>query len=229
MLAAWFSKKGSEGRHFPFLISLAVLFLLYPVMVELDIVRLFRLAFALVLVSAVYTLGGTRRHLITALALGVPAMLAQLVVYTFPGRLTLVVGTIFGLAFLGYTTVVILGSVLRPGRVTGDKIAGAIAVYLLLGLLWALLYGVIAAAQPGAFRAPEDLRLGEALGTGAEYAFIYYSFVTLTTLGYGEISPALPLSRSFAWMEAVTGQLFLAILIARLVALHIAQGRKRES
>ncbi len=222
-------KRGSQGRHLPFLISLVVLFLLYPVMVELDKVRLFRLGFALVLVSAVYTLGGTRWHLVTALVLGAPAMLAQLVIYLSPGRLTLAVGTLFGLAFLGYTTIVILRSVLRPGRVTGDKIAGAISVYLLLGLLWALLYGVIAAAQPGSFRAPEELRLGEGLGTGAEYAFIYYSFVTLTTLGYGEISPALPLSRSFAWMEAVTGQLFLAILIARLVGLHIAHRQQADS
>ena len=222
MLPGWLSRKGREGRHLPFLISLIVLFLLYPVMVELGWLRMFRLAFTLVLVSAVYTLGGTRKRQFTALALGLPAMVAQLVIYTFPGRLTLAVGTLFALVFLAYATVVILISVLRPGKVTGDKIAGAISVYVLLGLLWALLYGVVAAAQPGAFRTPEDLHLGEGLGSGAEYAFIYYSFVTLTTLGYGDILPALPLSRSLAWFEAVTGQLFLAILIAGLVGLHVA-------
>ncbi len=89
--------------------------------------------------------------------------------------------------------------------------------------------GVVAMLDPGSFRTPEGLSLvPEAVNAGREYTFIYYSFVTLTTLGYGEITPASHWSRTLAWTEAVIGQLFLAILVARLVGLHIVHSARDE-
>ena len=208
------------GRLLPLLCALIVLFLLYPWMVELGHVRFFRFVFIGVLALAAYSVGGTPRHLWKAIALGVPAALGQLAAFARPDGIAPLISTLLGLLFLAFITAVVFQSVVAKGRVTNDKIAGAISVYLLLGLLWALLYGIVATLDPDAFRVPADIAF-QPNATGGEYAFIYYSFVTLTALGYGEITPATPWGQSLAWMEAVTGQLFIAILVARLVALHI--------
>ena len=241
----------APGRRLPLLLALVALFLLYPLAVELDRLRLFRFVFVGVLALATYSLGGRRKHLVTALVLGVPAALGQVVAYVLPevmgtgvagvlcavleGRAraegvncmtveaSLVAETVLAFVFTSYVTAVVMRSVLAAGPVTSDKIAGAISAYLLLGLVWAIAFGMLELLVPGSFRTPQGMVFEP--GNRAEYAFIYYSFVTLTTLGYGEITPANPWGQTLAWTEAVVGQLFLAILIARLVALHIQHSR----
>lgn len=212
-------------RFLPLLISLVVLMPLYPVMLELGHQRLYRLVFQLVLVAGVYSVSGNRRALGAALLLGIPALGSQLLLYALPERMMFVMATVLSTIFMVFVTVRLLSAVLRKGEVTSDRIAGAISVFLLLGVVWALLYGLVAIFDPEAFRTPDGLNPAEG-GAGGEYAFLYFSFVTLTTLGYGEISPSAPLSQMLAWAEAVVGQLYLAILIARLVGLHIAESRR---
>jgi hypothetical protein len=107
---------------------------------------------------------------------------------------------------------VVLSTVLRAGTITRRQIEGGIAAYLLLGLAWASAYRWLALADPLAFA-------GVDLGTGKQW--IYYSLVTLTTMGYGDITPVHPVARSLAVAEALTGQLYVAILISRLVALEL--------
>ncbi len=216
----------ARGRHLPLLLALSALFLLYPLMVELGHLRFFRFVFVMVLVFAGYSLGGEKKHLWIAVALGGPAAIGQLVAFAAPGGKAPVVATVLALLFMAYTTAVVMRSVLEPGRVTGDKIAGAISAYLLLGLLWAIAGGLLELLVPGSFNSPAAIDLDS--GAAAEYAFIYYSFTTLTTLGYGDITPANPWSETLAWTEAVVGQLFIAILIARLVGLHIYHSTTEE-
>jgi hypothetical protein len=117
-------------------------------------------------------------------------------------------------------TFVVLAKVMRPGMVTSNRIQGAVAAYLLLGLVWAGAYELVALNDPAAF-----VGLGDRPGPTAQW--IYYSLVTLTTMGYGDITPVNPLARSLAASEALTGQLYLAILISRLVALEL-QARNTE-
>jgi Ion channel len=107
---------------------------------------------------------------------------------------------------------VALVKVLRPGTITSHRIQGAVAVYLLFGLAWASAYEWTALTHPDSFNGSP--------ASGASW--IYYSFVTLTTMGYGDITPVHPVARSLAAAEALTGQLYIAILISRLVALEIA-------
>ena len=111
-------------------------------------------------------------------------------------------------------TAVVLAQVFRAGPVTRYRIQGAMAVYLLLGLTWAIGYQLLALRRPGAFA-----------GSGVEgdlpQRWLYYSFVTLTTVGYGDITPVHPVARSLAVLEALTGQLYPAILLARLVSLEV--------
>jgi len=119
-------------------------------------------------------------------------------------------GAVALLVFAGY----VLRQVLRSGRITLHRVRGAVAAFLLFGLAWAAAYELVWRMDSGAFRlaASRDPRL----------ELTYYSFVTLTTVGYGDITPLIPAARSLAIAEALIGQLFPAILIARLVSMEIA-------
>jgi hypothetical protein len=117
-------------------------------------------------------------------------------------------------------TVVVAGQVYRSGPVSHHRILGAVAVYLLLGLMWASAYALVHQLHPAAFTGA----VGE---TPVAQIWIYYSFVTLTTVGYGDITPVHPVARSLAIGEALTGQLYLAITLARLVSLHVGMHGKR--
>lgn len=118
---------------------------------------------------------------------------------------------------LALLALVVVSSVLRAGIVTRHQIQGAIAAFLLLGLAWASAYEFVALRDPLAFRG---------LGATEAMEWTYYSFVTLTTVGYGDITPVSPAARSLAIAEAVTGLMYVAILISRLVALSL---QSRES
>jgi len=109
---------------------------------------------------------------------------------------------------------VLLSEIFRPGRVSHLRIQGAIAVYLLFGVLWAHAYHIASLLNAGSFRGPAE----ELSNVGG---WVYYSFVTLTTVGYGDITPVSQVARTLSVGEALTGQLYLAVLIARLVAMEI--------
>jgi hypothetical protein len=121
----------------------------------------------------------------------------------------------------GIMALVMLVQVFREGPVTHHRIQGAIAVYLLLGLALAGVYELIDLTHQGAFT-------GTFGGAKVTTSWLYYSFVTLTTLGYGDIVPVHSLARSMAVMEALVGQLFPAILIARLVSQEVHERNKRD-
>lgn len=119
-------------------------------------------------------------------------------------------------------SLILLAQVFRKGTVTHLRLQGAIAVYILFGAGWAHAYHLAAVAHPGAFSSPP----GE-LSTVGDWS--YYSFVTLTTLGYGDITPVSAVARSLAVGEALAGQLYLAVLIARLVAMEVIGWQERAS
>lgn len=103
--------------------------------------------------------------------------------------------------------------VLFTGEIDGNKILGAICLYLLMGLIWAILFTLMQLSFVGSF---------QNLGDSTEWFtlfpdFIYFSFVTLTTLGFGDISPVQPVARFLVYLEAIVGQFYLAILVASLV------------
>ena len=111
----------------------------------------------------------------------------------------------------------IMGYVLDRSPVTGDKIAGSISAYVLMGIIWSAVYSLFFHLQPGSFIIPEHLQSDGIIGLWS----IYFSFTTLSTLGYGDITPQLHAVQSYAVMEAACGQIFLAVIVARLVALQI--------
>jgi hypothetical protein len=119
----------------------------------------------------------------------------------------------------GILSVIVLIQVFREGPITIHRIAGAIAVYLLFGLMWAFVYQFIAMQSPEAFKLPASL--GTYTADTLQSNLLYFSFVTLTTLGYGDILAVHPSARMLVMLEELTGQLFPAILLARLVSMEI--------
>lgn len=115
-------------------------------------------------------------------------------------------------------TIVVSRAVFGPGKVTVHRIIGGILIYLTLGLTFVALFGILALSVPEAFKGI-DAPKGQFAIAGN---LIYFSFVTLTTIGYGDIIPLHPYARGLANLEAVIGQLYPATLLARLVTLEIS-------
>ncbi len=130
-------------------------------------------------------------------------------------------GLAFRLIYYLLVFISIMSHVLDQSPVTSDKIAGSISAYILLGIVWSVVYTLFQHLQPGSFVIPEHLQTDSTTGIWA----VYFSFTTLTTLGYGDITPHLPAAQTYAIMEAACGQIFLTVLVARLVALQIIHSR----
>ncbi|MEE9605135.1 MAG: potassium channel family protein, partial [Candidatus Scalindua sp.] len=133
------------------------------------------------------------------------------------------VGDCFGIAFIAFLVAVILSFIFGEQEVTSNVIYGAIVVYLLIAIMWAFVFSVLESIHPGSFA------IGESQIEAGRSLFIYYSFVTITTLGYGDITPITATASSFSVLEAVTGQIYLVVLVARLVGMHIAQSMDRKA
>ena len=121
------------------------------------------------------------------------------------------------LGFFALTIWVAVRQVMFSGRVDGNAILGAISIYLLLGMIWAMLYRLVEVFLPGSFHGLA------AAGQNADLSeLIYFSFVSLTTMGFGDITPAFALARYLAFMEGLVGQFYIAVLVASLVGVRIS-------
>jgi hypothetical protein len=184
-----------------------------------------RLFFFLIVVAGV--LGTFKRKWVHAVAIGlaVAILAVNFLEEIRPGRALAMFNTVLSLIYVGLLLATLVLQVFRAGPVTVHRISGAIVVYLLLGALWALLYQLVALAIPQAFRLPEELAGNP---DALQRQLSYFSFITLTTTGYGDITPVHPVARLLVMLEALTGQLYLAITLARLVSLEVMH-RKETS
>lgn len=214
-------KTGEQQRYQTLLWSLIIILLLNPVMNSLGLSRFWSLFFIAELLLAVYAISEGPRATRFAALLVTPALLGELSFFLFETHETHWFAVISVGIFLAYVVFIVYrNSVFGKGKMTPDRVAGALAVYLLLGLLWALAYGIVSATDPDSFKGLATFSLEE---SGVQQDFLYFSFVTLTTLGYGDILPVSQYAKTLAWFEAVFGQLYLAVTIARLISLEIAQ------
>ncbi len=174
-------------------------------------------AFSGILVAGVFSLRGDGRVFHVGLALAAISLVAAVGYLITGGMVLRIVDLAAILAFCVLAIGVKLEYVLTaPGPITRNRLVGALCIYLLLGVTWAILFGFVEIADPDAF-SYQGVEPGDPLE-----AFLYYSFVTLTTLGYGDVTPLHPVARTLAYLEAVIGQLYLAVLIATLVGRLVA-------
>jgi len=124
------------------------------------------------------------------------------------------------LIFFFLSCIIAVYDVLFGGVIDMNRLVGASCIYLLSGSLWGIVYFLLSAIAPGSFAGVAGDSLSEQLN-----AFTYHSFVTLTTLGYGDVTPVAPVARTLCYLEAVLGQMYLTVLVAALVGLHIATRR----
>ena len=143
-----------------------------------------------------------------------------------PGLILRLLASILMVIFLGYMIYEILIIVFRSIEVTANIFYGSICVYLIIGLMWGFVYYSLETIHPFSFTfenngiVPTDF---SQKGAPQLPIFMYYSFITLTTLGYGDVTPLTFPTQMISSAEAVVGQLYLTILVARLVGLHISQ------
>ena len=217
----------ARGNYFYLLFSLVLLLLLAPLFQETFIGSIIvDIAYAAVFLSAAYAVSEKSRLFTLALVLVVLILAARWSSDFLNNDSLALASKTLTLVFFVFIVCVMLSHVLKDEEVTANKICGALSVYLLIGVTWALLFTVIEGIRPQSFL------IAGVQGAGIREIsshFTYYSFVTLTTLGYGDITPLTPTAKAFSYMEAVLGQIYLAVLIARLVGLHIAHSMRKDS
>jgi hypothetical protein len=206
------------GRFLFLFLSLLIFFAIRPFLEGLiQVGFLADLFMTLILASGVCAVG-RRGHMLFALLLVGLALGVRWVNYVVPLPYAEVIVNILAIIFFTFLIVVILNHINREKEISFDIIMGVICVYLVIGIIWADIYSLLETFQPGSFNLPEGIEVKAA-------HFVYFSYVTLTTLGYGDITPISNPARNLAVLEAMMGQLYLAVLIAGLVGKYIAEKR----
>jgi Zn-dependent protease with chaperone function len=171
----------------------------------------------LVLLSAVLSIAGGRRALV-GVVLVAPAALGEWLIFWRPETLMIyVMIRAAGLLFITFVVVQLLRFIVYAPRVDSEVLCAALAGYLLSGLGWSLAYALLARLDPNAFAFTLNPRSSESMNG---FTVLYFSFITLTTVGYGDIVPASGAARMLAMVEAMFGTFYMALLIARLVSLY---------
>lgn len=238
LLSRWSERhRGEPPRiwYHVLLLGLVGLFILDPILEHLKVAHwLLTLAFTAVLVLSILVVARTRLHLSIALGLLIPSVVL-LQVFDGPGTTGGVLGLTSAGLLLWFVAGTLAGRVFRHRSVTWESISGAVCVYLLMGLAWSTTYRICEVRLEGAF---EGIEISEVSGERADGSdgpesvrqqLTYFSFVTLTTLGYGDITPTHAITRMLATLQAIIGQLYLVIMVARLVAMQVAERSLEEA
>ena len=189
------------------------------------------LMLAAVLLIALIETVRSRHNAIWALALGLPAILSRIIAAFLPDQMAQNTAVLFLSAiFMGFLIWNVLHDLSKDDRSTDERIFGALIAYIFIGLLFALIYTHMEYRQPGTFAYTNQAIAVEGAGESNLFPlFNYFSFVTITTLGYGDITPVAEHARTLAWFEALMGQLYLAVMVAGFVAVHISRSIIRRT
>ncbi|HEX4210441.1 MAG TPA: potassium channel family protein [Candidatus Binataceae bacterium] len=231
-----------KGRHHPTLIRpnnrfrvllafLILTLLIAPLLEEREFaIGLIRVMLSLALVSAVYAISRKKRDLIIGGFFALPSVVGRWLPSYATSLPVFIAVSAATTLFLGFVAYLIISEVASLRTVTFDTIFGAGCGYLLIGAIWAFIYSMInVVAHPG-FVFTDVANLPPAADLMQQSRLIslfYFSFITLTSTGFGDILPLTPVAKGFAVSEAIIGQFYVAILVARLVSLEIlSSGRE---
>jgi len=170
--------------------------------------------------AIIFAIRSKRSHVIIASFLVLPLIISTWSSYFVEFTPISLLTRIFGALFFGYAVINILRIVIQSAEVTKETIYAAIVAYMLMALMWAFLYMILELLVPGSFSFPERGFRAETM------RFKYFSFVTITTLGYGDIAPLTNKASSLVLLEALVGQIYLVVLVAWLVGMHVSRRSK---
>ena len=173
-----------------------------------------------VFIAAMLAIAEKKNQLILALFLVVPTIVTLWIDYFTSGNWALAASEICGILFFGFAIIIIVNYIRRQSDVSTEIIFAAVVVYLLMAMLWADLYRLLETLAPGSFEMPGGQIQNDRI------LFLYFSLVTITTLGYGDMTPATNQAAGLASVEAITGQIYLVVLVAWLVGMHVSKRSK---
>jgi Ion channel len=227
-------------RHTTLLVAIVSAFAVRPLIGDFGIAPIvFSIALVLLMLVSLYIvqvdeLVGERERLVAqkkrqsmiGWLLAIPAIGERLAIVVAPSSSVILIGLIFWLLFFGYVTWNELRAVLRQKEVTGETISMSVSTYLLMGLTWGVFYIVLYHLQPHAFSFG-----GSAVPSEREIfpTLVYFSLTTLSTIGFGDITPITLQSRYASVAEGITGQFYLAILVARLVGIYMSRTTNHDT
>ena len=206
-----------QGRSFPLMVSLVVLLLFYPLF-ESPTNTLpdwpARVLFSLVPIAGVVVLHGQRWSFISLVVLGVLVLILDSISQMEIGGLVFWLRALSAVGMYGFCTILIVRSVFIREDLKDHPVYGGITGYMLIGVTFAIVYTVIYEIDPNAFHVDEAVRQHDLLPFGD---LLYYSFICLTTLGIGDITPLNPFARSVTVVETIIGVMYVAVMIAQLI------------
>lgn len=218
----------SRRPHLALLICILLLYTISPILVALhNGVLILNILGAGVLLAASYALSERRYLFGVAIVLSAISICFTWRLQLSPTHTAVLSAHTCIVILVTFFSITILGYVLRGGKITADKIFAAICVYMLIAYAWSFAYALLAEMEPGAFTSPTPIAAGDYIAQVMQMR--YFSFMTLTTVGYGDIVPHSPAARTMAGLEAVMGQLYLVALVGRLVGLHIVHSDASNS
>lgn len=222
MISSLFSCQEKPLRYTALLISLLVIFVVYPFIpnfIPRDMIL--DLFISIVAMAALYSVCNKTNRFLVGLTLVLPSVIFSIMHYINDLRVFMILGCITKVLFLAYIIVLSIAYLIETNKIDKETIFGAISIYLLLALFWAHNFNLIELFIPGSFQGIESFGEHNLLSS-----LLYFSLTTLSTLGYGDISPTSLPAQILSTLEAIMGQIFLATLIARLIGLHIVSSKK---
>ena len=207
----------SKKRFFILLCLILGLLVLVPILNRFTAIRLFLDIFlTAIFISMVYVISPKKGFFIAGVLLVVVMLVSFWLQHYIQNRGLAAISMIFGVFFVGLVIASILGSMLKAEEVNQEIIYMAILLYLLAALMWAFLYTFLELVDPASFNIDLDHPNRYLL------VFQYYSFVTITAVGYGDITPVTDVAKAFSVLEAICGQLYLVVAVAGLVGMHVS-------
>jgi len=207
-------------NNFSYLLVALLIFIIgLPVTYDLDLMseRVFRvLSICSVLAIGIWSLRGTGRLFTVGMFVAIIGIITNLLSVALDENALLIASQSILFVFLLLAMFNVLRQVAIGNDITPNRIVGAICVYLMLGVMWSIAYSALEFLQPGSFNGLTDL---DTHALDADW--IYFSFVTITTLGYGDILPVSQAARSLSLSEAIVGQFYIAVLVAGLVSAYM--------